>query len=238
MGFVLPVRSHNPNKIIINHSSYQLSDIEKTILAKGLNFALPPKKLNYANYLTPYKFLFRDIKELSVDDSILERVKVDMKKICLSSFENFKFKDELNITPDELKALKDLSSRKEIIIQKADKGKSAVILNKRDYIKRMTQMLLDIDKFKKLNVRPGKELYLLLKHEDKLVSFLKGIKKSIGEDLYKSLYPQGSQPGIMYGSSKIHEPLVNGFPKLRPILSALNTGTYKWANFLFLYYDI
>ena len=144
----------------------------------------------------------------------------------------------MNITPDKLKALKDLSSRKDIIIQKADKGKSAVILNKRDYIKRMTEMLLDIDKFKKPNVRPGKELYLLLKHEDKLVSFLKGVKKSIGEDLYKSLYPQGSQPGIMHGSSKIHEPLVNGFPKLRPILSSVNTGTYKWANFLFLYYDI
>ena len=104
--------------IIINHSSYQLSDIEKTVLAKGLNFALPPKKLNYPHYLTPYELLFRDIKELSVDDSILERVKVDMKKICLSSFENFKFKDELNITPDELKALKDLSSRKDIIRQR------------------------------------------------------------------------------------------------------------------------
>ena len=60
---------------------------------------------------------------------------------------------------------------------------------------------------------------------------MKGIKKFIGEDLYKSLYPQGSQPGIMYGSSKIHKRLVNGFPKLRPILSALNAGTYKWAKF-------
>ena len=60
---------------------------------------------------------------------------------------------------------------------------------------------------------------------------MKGIKKYIGEDLYKCLYPQGSQSGIMYGSSKIDKPLVNGFPKLRPILSALNTGTYKWAKF-------
>ena len=92
----------------------------------------------------------------------------------------------MNITPDKLKALKDLSSRKDIIIQKADKGKSAVILNKRDYIKRMTEMLLDIDKFKKLDVKPGKKLNLLLKREEKLVSFLKGIKKSIAEDLYKS----------------------------------------------------
>ena len=138
MSLASPVRSHNPDKIIINHSSYQLSDIEKTILAKGFNFALPPKKLNYADYLTPYELLFRDIKELSVDDSILERVKVDMKKICLSSFENFKFKVELNITPDELKALKNLSSCKDIIIQKAGKGNSVVILNKSDFIKRLT----------------------------------------------------------------------------------------------------
>ena len=128
--------SHNPDKIIINNSSYQLSDIEKTVLAKGLNFASPPKKLNYADYLTPYELLLRDLKELSVDDSILKRVKVDMKKICLSSFENFKFKVELNITPDELKELKDLSSRKDIIVHKADKGNSVIISNKSDYIKK------------------------------------------------------------------------------------------------------
>ena len=109
MALVSLVRSHNPEKMIINHSSYQLSDIEKTVLAKDLNFALPPKKLNYDDYLTPYELLFRYIKELSVDDSILERVKVDMRKMFLSSFENFKFKDELNIIPVELKALKDLS---------------------------------------------------------------------------------------------------------------------------------
>ena len=117
-----------------------MSDIDKTVLAKGLNFALPPKKLNYADYLTPCEFLFRDINELSVDDSILDRVKVDMKKICLSSFENFKFKDELNITSDELKSLKNLSSRKDIIIQKVGKGSSVVILNKSGYIKRMSEM--------------------------------------------------------------------------------------------------
>ena len=74
------------------------------------------------------------------------------------------WKDELNITPDELKALKGLSSRKVFIIQKADKGNSVVILNKSDYIKRM---LSDTDKFKKLNVKPGKEINLLSKHEDK-----------------------------------------------------------------------
>ena len=77
----------------------------------------------------------------------------------------------------------------------------------------MTEILSDVDKFKNLDGKTVKELNLLLKHEEKLISFLKGVKRSIDEDLYKSLYLQGSQPGIMYGSSKIHKPLIDGFPK-------------------------
>ena len=77
----------------------------------------------------------------------------------------------------------------------------------------MTEMLSDVDKFKKLDGKPVKELNLLLKHEEKLISFLKGIIRSIDEDLYKSLYLQCSQPGIMYGLSKIHKPLIDDFPK-------------------------
>ena len=38
----------------------------------------------------------------------------------------------------------------------------------------------------------------------------------------------------MYALSEIHKPLVNGFLKLRPILSAINTDTYKWAKFFVL----
>ena len=95
----------------------------------------------------------------------------------------------------------------------------------------MKELLSDVSKFKEITVEPGKEINLLLQHEGKLLEFLKRGKSSVTTDLYKHLYPQGSQPGIMYGLSKIHKPLVNVFPKLRPILSALNTGTYKWAEF-------
>ena len=45
------------------------------------------------------------------------------------------------------------------------------------------------------------------------------------------MYPQGLQPEVLYGLSRIHKLLVNNIPKLIPILSALNTGTYKWAKF-------
>ena len=89
-------------------------------------------------------------------------------------------------------------------------------------------MLSEINKFKILDSNlDSKRNLIYYQNMKKNCFFLKGIKKSIREDLYKSLYPQGSQSGIMYGPSKIHKPLVHGFPKLRPILSALNTRTYK-----------
>ena len=222
---------HDPDKVIFNYSSYKLSDLEKRLLAKGLNYALPPTKLNYGNYMTPFELFYREIRKLTIEDHELEKVKTEIKKEAYSSFDNYNFWNELNISKEEFLALKGLSGNKDIILQKADKGNSVVLVNKADYTKRMKELLSDASKFKEIAVEPGKEINLLLQHEDKLIEFLKRIKSSVTTDLYKHLYPQGSQPDIMYGLSKIHKPLVNGFPKLRPILSAINTGTYKWAKF-------
>ena len=35
---------------------------------------------------------------------------------------------------------------------------------------------------------------------------------------------------VMYGLSKIHKLLIDGTPKLRLVLSAINTGTSKWGK--------
>ena len=50
------------------------------------------------------------------------------------------------------------------------------------------------------------------------------------EKTRKSLKPVGTRPGIMYGSCKVHK--ARNFPSFRPILSALNTPTYKLAKIL------
>ena len=206
--------------------------IEKSSQATVKNYALPPIKLNYGDYMTPFELFYREIRKLPIEDHELEKLKTEIKKEAYSSFDNYNFWNELNINKEEYLALKGLSSNKNIILQKADKGNSVVLVNKADYIKRMKELLSDVSKFKEITVEPGKEINLLLQHEGKLIEFLQQIKSSVTTDLYKHLYPQGSQPGIMYGLSKIHKPLVNGFPRLRPILSAINTGTYKWAKFL------
>ena len=83
------------------------------------------------------------------------------------------------------------------------KGNSVVLINKADYVERMKELLSDVSKFKEINVELGKEINLLLQHEGKLIEFLKRVKSSVTTDLYKHLYPQGSQPGIMCRLSKI-----------------------------------
>ena len=57
-------------------------------------------------------------------------------------------------------------------------------------------------------------------------------KKSISEHDKKTLSPDGPNPARLYGSPKIHKPLVNGLPKYRPIISQIGTCTYEIAKFL------
>ena len=57
-------------------------------------------------------------------------------------------------------------------------------------------------------------------------------ESKISEKEYELIYPRGSRPGILYGSPKVHKPVINNFPKFRPILSTIRTPTYKLAEFL------
>ena len=128
----------------------------------------------------------------------MERLKVEIKRQAFSSDDNYSVWDELNISKEKHVALKSLSANKDLIVQKSDKGNSVVLLNRNDYIKRLNEMLSDSSKFKKLNIKPGKEINFLLQQEDRLTNSLKKVKRSISEQLYKELYPRGLQPGIMY----------------------------------------
>ena len=54
--------SHNPDRVIFNFSSYKLTDDEKNVLCKGLNFSVKPGLIEYSEFLLPFELLFRDIK--------------------------------------------------------------------------------------------------------------------------------------------------------------------------------
>ena len=80
----------DPSKIIFNFSKYELSDCEKRLLAKGLNFSLPPKYLDYANYLVNFELLYRNICNLGIlSNEDLDFVLARTKEASLSSYLNY-----------------------------------------------------------------------------------------------------------------------------------------------------
>ena len=95
-------------------------------------------------------------------------------------------------------------------------------------------MLSDKTKFKVANIKSGKEIRHIINQENRFHAVLSKLlkEKKISQKEFDTLNPIGSRPGILYGLSKVHKPLVDGLPKIRPILSAIGTAGYNLAKFL------
>ena len=138
IGFENSQTSHDPDKVIFNYSSHVLTESEKSLLCKGLNFAIPPTTLEYADYLLPFELLYHDIHNLDITMEKKEVLKTRIKDCTFSSFSSYTENGTpLNLTPEKFAALKSLSKKKNLVIQKLDKGNSIAIIDKSDYIEKM-----------------------------------------------------------------------------------------------------
>ena len=138
--------------MIFNFSSYKLNDVEKCVLCKRLNFSVKPKSIEYSKFLLSFELLFRDVKQENFHSENWPLIKARSLDTALSSYESFS-RDQSpseNLTASEFKALRRLSKNKNIIIQKADKGNTIVILDKIPYISAIEETLNDQTKFSNL----------------------------------------------------------------------------------------
>ena len=118
--------------------------------------------------------------------------------------------------------LKRLANNKDIVILRPDKGSGTVILNRDEYIKKLSDIISDTSKFKKLSADPT------LLREGQLQSSLRNLKnkKFFTKEVYDKIYPSGSKPASIYGLPKIHKLNVQRNKlSLRPIV--FSTGTYN-----------
>ena len=126
------------------------------------------------------------------------------------------------------RVLRNLRKNKDIIITKPDKGNGAVILDRKLYDNAIQKIISDSSKFEKLDEDPT------LKRETSLQCFLRKLKQinCFNENEYNKLYPSGSAPARVYGTSKMHKfSSSDSFPKLRPIVSSIGTFNYNLARF-------
>ena len=155
-----------------------LSVTEKSLLDSGLRVFLPPKKLNYADYLTNFEFFFRSIRNLDVlSNGDLDFVKTKIKDAALGSFWFYNGNVLQNLYKQELEALDKLSKNKNLVVQKADKGNSVVLVNRDVYVKHMENILKDKTKFDKVDIKT-RTLNFQVNHEKRTNEILKSFKFS------------------------------------------------------------
>ena len=81
--------SHNPDRVIFNFSLYKLTDDEKNVLCKGLNFSVNPGLIEYSEFLLPFGLLFRDIKREGLCNEDMSVIKARLLDTALTSYQNF-----------------------------------------------------------------------------------------------------------------------------------------------------
>ena len=94
MKKVLLIRFHHDNvffidKVIYNLSNCQLTDCDKSLLIKRLNFVIPSKKIEYSKFLLPFELLFRDIKSDSESSVDLASVRARLQDRTFTSYSVF-----------------------------------------------------------------------------------------------------------------------------------------------------
>ena len=237
LGLRTAVETNDPEKVIFNFSSRILTSAEKSLLAKGLNLAIPPKQLNHGDFLQPFESLFKELHRTQAEfehTNISDPIGATMRDAAFECLNSYDPKHEQNLSKDDYQALQSLLKDENIVIQKSDKGNSVVILNKRDYLNRMEELLSDTSKFKRLRIKKGCDYNHIANQEIRISKALRDIRNrgAMLEALYQDLNPTGTQPSVMYGLSKIHKPTVNNVPNFRPILSAVNSPTYKLSKYM------
>lgn len=103
--------------------------------------------MNLQKYLLRFEILFRDIRRnfKVIDNGCLSHLKCKIKDVGLLSFRLYNKKDHIlqNLRKDEYTAFLSLKSNNNIIIQKGDKGNTAVILNWVSYVFEIEKLLRD-----------------------------------------------------------------------------------------------
>ena len=142
---VEPGKGHASNhKKVVNLSSHTLTDIESSILKKGLNFALSPRSI-------PTETIICNIEDCIQNLNALDKETV--RQDCALVLRRAKIPKN-NVTKEEQLTLRSLKSNNDIVILKADKGGATVILDKEAYNAKMLDHLTTGGSYRKLNKNP------------------------------------------------------------------------------------
>lgn len=235
-------------RFIKNLSNCKISTHETNLLSRGLKFIqtpIPDKNRVRQQLLLDFKHFARRMRlryifnnkdseqhpfhvksnwEPPVQPSValetyLEEIKVQLAEIEITKPRN-------NLPYQERIALKDLKSNTEIVIKKADKGSTTVIMNKQDKITEGQTQLDDRKNYMPLETPMVKETSQKVK--DLINELHLGNHIDAKTKEWLSQTPNPPRIPVFYTLTKIHKPTLTG----RPIISGCEGPTERISSFI------
>ena len=219
-----------PEKVIFNLSDRTLDPLEKSTLARGLNFALNPGRPRATQFFLPFERLFSSLSAVHPYKEDETHIFNELKTLIWQTYRTLsKSRGPNNLTKEQVQSLRTLSRDTTILVSRLDKGQGVAILNRNDYSAKIHQIIGDNSKFELVNVpQSDHPLKLIFKIEDKTKRLLKKLNDEgvISDGAHWRATPCGSNLGHIYGLPKIHKV---GTP-LRPVISAVGTHNHQLAK--------
>ena len=216
------------HSVITNLSDVELTEAEKNVLCRGLNFGIPPRVVK-EEVQAEFELCWQQLGGAAgrSRDSV-DECAATLSGLALKFANTSVDKANFPLDKDHLKAMKDLRKREDIIITRPDKGNGVVVMDVEDYKAKMLQILSQEGKSERLGHVDECDHTLL--REKALQSNLQYHQKAghISQEIMHRVWPVGSSRPRMYGLPKIHKANV----PLRPILSMINAPQYELSKWL------
>lgn len=209
--------SHTFYPRVKNLSNSQFTTSQLTLLEKGLKYNLN--------------------QELS--QKSLETLVVDSEVACHLGKKNDAVKLQISVqlqnhTPSHsptndiylYKSLQDKINHENLVLSKADKGNSIVIMNRNEYEQKVNDIIQG-EEFETLNSDPTKKFTQKIKNIIKITTF-------ISPEVLKHIVPMNPRSPLLYGLPKIHKENI----PMRPVVSYIGAPAYNLAKFLNNYIKI
>ena len=131
-------------KWVVNLSGTKLSEAQTHVLQLGLNFAAAPTQIPTHRILAAVE---KSLTKFTVGEANHVRSKV------IGVTKNHR-PSKSTLSSEETKALKELRNDQNLVISKAEKGNTTVVMDKTDYDKRLLTMLEDNTTYQRLQNDP------------------------------------------------------------------------------------
>ena len=207
-----------PIENYINLSSQQLDEDEIEFLNLGLNCHVCPK-FNITERKANIALLYEDLCKLQKENKI--SMNSDIQEQLQAETTNIRCKNSRSaiVTPRLKAAASRLLKNEDIVIRRADKSSTYVILDRDVYMDKCNTILADETKFQQINKNNINNV------KKKLNSIITAANAVVGGIKFQPVTGDYNM-GYFYGNVKTHK---DNNP-LRPIISQIPTPTYSMAK--------